>query len=164
MVEPSCRRQGIFWPVLSLFFLQILKARSTLPRRLLTDTRPPAAFSVAFRPNRRKIQSCRSLVTSMWCPRASGLSSVWCACGPQAAFFWPISAVFGRSVSDLRLGGAGVSACPLRAAVRLFGPFSSTAGSLFLGGLCFNVVCSFSLFLVHSLLVLGSIFMRIFVG
>jgi len=129
--KPSCRRWDDFWPLLLLFFHLSLEARSTLPRRLLTDTRPPAAFSVVFRPSCSKIRSSRSPVIGAWAPRAWGLSAVLCACGPRAAYFWPISVATGHTASDLRLGGTGVGACPSRAAVLHLGPLSSTAGSLF---------------------------------
>jgi len=123
MAEPSCCRQDVFLARSFTFFLLILDDRSALSHRLLTDTRPPAAFSVVFRPCRRKIRSCRSPVIGAWCPPARGPFAVWWACGPRAAFFWPISTDSSRSASDVRLGGTGVSACPSRAAIRLLGPF-----------------------------------------
>jgi hypothetical protein len=76
----------IFGPFFHLFSL-VLEARSTLPRRLLTDTRHPTALSVVFRPCHPKIWSCRSPEIGAWCPRAWELSAVWCACGPCSAFF-----------------------------------------------------------------------------
>jgi len=78
-------------------------------------------------------------------------------------FFWPISAVVGRPASVLRLGGAVVGACPSRAAVRLLGPFPPLPATCF-WAVSASVSCVLSLFLDHSLLVLGSIFMGIFVG
>jgi hypothetical protein len=146
------------------FFLLVLEARSALPRQLLIDTCPPATFSVALRQCRRKIHLGRSPVTGTWCPSASGLSVVQCACGSRTVFFWPISAVSGRLASVLRLGGAGVSAWPSRAAVRLLGPFPLLPATCF-GWFSASMSCVFfSLFLGHSLLLLSSNFMGIFVG
>jgi hypothetical protein len=122
---PSQRVVGgmIFGPFFHLFFFfWILVARSTLPLRLLTDTCHPAAFSVVFRPCRRKIRSRRSSEIGAWCPRAWELFAVWCACGPRSAFFRPGSVATGYMASDLRLGGTDVDVCPSRAAVRHLGP------------------------------------------
>jgi hypothetical protein len=141
-----------------------LEARSTLPRRLLTNTRPPAAFSIVFRPCRRKIWSCRSPETGAWCPRAWELSAVWCACGPRSAFFRPFSMAIGYTASDLRLGGTGVGSCPSIAAVRHLGPFPPLPTDFF-GWFLLKCSCVFfSCFSGHSLLVFGSNFMGIFVG
>jgi hypothetical protein len=145
VAEPSCRRQDDFGTSFHFFHL-ILEARSTLHRRLLTDTRPPAAFSVVFHPCRRKIRSCRSPETGTWCPRAT--------------FFWPISAASGHAASDLRLGGTGRT----RAAFRLRGPFPPLSAACFGWFVLHCRVFFFSFFLGHSLLVLGSNFMGIFVG
>jgi len=142
MVVCSCRRWDDFWPVLSTFLLLILEARSAIPRQLLIDMRPPAAFSIAVRPCRGKIRSCQSLVTGAWCPHASGLSVVQCTCGSRAAFFWPISAASSRPVSVLRLGGAGVGAWPSRAAVRLLGPYPPLSTACF-GWFSTSVSCVF---------------------
>jgi hypothetical protein len=152
---------GCFLARFFTFFSLILEARSTLPRRLLTDTRPPAVFFVVFRPCRRKIRSCRSPKIGAWCPRAWGLSAVWCACGPRSAFFKPFSTATGYTASD---GGISVDACPSRSAVRHLGPFPPLPADCFWW---FLLKCScvfFSCFSGHSLLVFGSNFMEIFVG
>jgi hypothetical protein len=130
VAEPSCRRRDIFGPFFHFFHL-ILEARSAFPRRLLIDTRPPAAFFVVFHPCRCKIQLCWSSVIGAWCPSAWRLSAVWCACGPRTAFFWLISAATGHTASNLCLGGTGVGACPSRAAVRLLGPFPPLPAACF---------------------------------
>jgi hypothetical protein len=163
VAEPTCRRRVDFWPPFFHLFSLILEARSTLPRRLLTDTRHPAAFSVIFRPCRREIRSCRSPEIGAWCPCAWELYAVWCACGPHSAFFRPGSVATGYTASDLHLGGSSVSACPSRTAVRHLGPFLHCR-QLVLGGFCLSVLVFFLLFFWSQYLVFGSNFIGIFVG
>jgi hypothetical protein len=147
------------------FFNLILEARSALPRQLLTDTRPLAAFFVVFLPCRRKIRLCWSLVIGAWCPSAWGLSAVWCACRPRAAFFFFFFS--GRSHQQpviWRWTSVWVAPVSAREGPSDFLAHFLHCRQLVLGGFCFSVVCFFSFFLGHSLLVLSSNFMGIFVG
>jgi len=152
----------IFCPFFSLFSL-ILEARSTLLRRLLTDTRPPATLPVVFLPCRRKLWSCWSSVIGAWGLRAWELSALWCAWGPRFAFFKSYSVATSYTASDLHLGGPGDDTCPSRTAVRHLGIFSHCR-QLVLGFFAYVFFVFFSCFSSLSLLVLWSNFMGIFVG
>jgi len=114
---------GWFFAFFFSLFSLILEARSTLLRRLLTDTLSPAMFPVVFRPCHRKLWSCRSSVIGAWRLRAWELSAMWCAWGPRSAFFRPCSATTGYTPSDLRLGGPDDSSCPSSAVVLHLGIF-----------------------------------------
>jgi hypothetical protein len=138
-----------FSHLLSLF----LEARSTFFRRLLHDTRPPAAFSSVFPSYRCKHWSCRLSVIGAWA-RAWEFFVLWCTWRPRSAFFRPCTV--GSTASNLRLGG---NAPPSGN----FGLFPSLPAACF-GFFCLFVFVLFSCFSGHSLLVFGSNFMGIFVG
>jgi hypothetical protein len=129
------------------FFNLILEARSALPRQLLTDTRPLAAFFVVFLPCRRKIRLCWSLVIGAWCPSAWGLSAVWCACRPRAAFFFFF--FFLADLTSNRSYGVGPLSgwhrCRRVKGRPTSWPISSTVGNLFWVVFA-SVSCVFSLF------------------
>jgi len=145
VAEPTCRRRDVLAPFFFHIFSLILEARSTLHRRLLTDTRHPAAFSIVFCPCRRKIRLCRLPEIGAWCPCTWELSAFWCACGSRSYFSRSSSVATGYTAFDLHLGGTGVGACPSSAAVRHLGPFLHCR-QLVLGGFLLKCSCVFLLF------------------